>query len=131
MTAVEAVDLGELTDFWTAVCPSDRLVPNRGACVLVCSRQIAVFRTDDGGLYAVDNADPCCGANVISRGLVGSLGDAWIVASPMYKQRFDLSTGVCVDDATKRLSVYDIAEVNNTVFVRVGDSKGNDYRDIA
>jgi nitrite reductase (NADH) small subunit len=121
MTAMESADLGELTDVWIAVCKSDQLRPNRGVCALVEGIQVALFRTGDGGLYAVDNTDPCSGTNVISRGLVGSLGDVWIVASPMYKQRFELSTGVCIDDPTKGLAVHHVAEFKGCIFVMIGE----------
>jgi nitrite reductase (NADH) small subunit len=33
----------------------------------------------------------------MSRGIVGSRGDAPTVASPMHKQVFDLRTGICLD----------------------------------
>jgi nitrite reductase (NADH) small subunit len=40
---------------------------------------------------------------VLSRGLVGSLGERIVVASPLYKQHYDLQTGACVE--TPELSV--------------------------
>ena len=51
----------------------------------------------DGELHAIDNVDPCSGASVLSRGLVGDVDGVATVASPMYKQRFDLRTGRCLD----------------------------------
>ena len=41
--------------------------------------------------------DPFSGAYVMARGLVGTRGDAPTVASPMYKQIFDLRTGRCLE----------------------------------
>jgi NAD(P)H-dependent nitrite reductase small subunit len=73
----------------------------RGAAALVDGVQVALFRTFDDRVYAVQQHDPYSGANVISRGIVGTRGDAPTVASPMYKQVFDLRTGVCLDPVGK------------------------------
>ena len=35
--------------------------------------------------FAIDNVDPKSGASVLSRGLVGNLGDRVVVASPSTK----------------------------------------------
>jgi nitrite reductase (NADH) small subunit len=82
---------------WTAVCPYDRLEPERGVAALVDGAQVAVFRTYDGSLYAIANRDPVAGANVMSRGIVGTRGEAPTVASPLHKQVYDLRTGECLD----------------------------------
>jgi len=42
----------------------------------------------------------------MSRGIVGSKGDVPKVASPMYKQTFDLRTGRSLDDPTVALPSY-------------------------
>jgi nitrite reductase (NADH) small subunit len=85
--------------------PVDRLVPERGAAVLVEGQQVALFLVD-GSVYAVSHHDPYSGANVIARGIVGSSGERVTVASPMYKQVFDLATGVCLSEPTVRLPVW-------------------------
>lgn len=46
-------------------------------------------------LYAVDNRDPRSGANIIGRGLVGSVQGELVVAAPLYKQHFSLRSGEC------------------------------------
>jgi nitrite reductase (NADH) small subunit len=93
---------------WVAVCHLDDLAPERGACVLVHGRQVAVFRLADGSLHAISNYDPFSGAYVLSRGIVGSRGEAVKVASPMYKQSFDLRTGQCLDDPDVRIDVFEV-----------------------
>jgi nitrite reductase (NADH) small subunit len=82
---------------WTAVCRLDDLAPERGAAALVDGEQVALFRLVDGSVLAVQQRDPFSGAHVISRGIVGSRADVPTVASPMYKQVFDLRTGRCLD----------------------------------
>ena len=82
---------------WTAICPYERIEPERGVAALVAGAQIAIFRTHDGELLAISNFDPYGRANVLSRGIVGSRGGAPTVASPIFKQVFDLRTGACLD----------------------------------
>ena len=82
---------------WTAVCRLADLAPERGAAALVDGEQVALFRLVDGTVLAVQQHDPFSGAHVMSRGIVGSRGDAPTVTSPMYKQVFDLRTGRCLD----------------------------------
>ena len=91
------------------VCPLDRLVPERGAAVLVDEHQVALFRVvDDAGdrVYALSHHDPFSEANVMARGIVGSSGDRVTVASPMYKQVLDLASGVCLTEPDVRLPVW-------------------------
>lgn len=102
---------------WSAVCDYDDLPPERGTCALVEGRQIALFRTHDGSLYALANRDPFSGANVLARGIVGSRGGVPTVASPMYKQVFDLATGRCLDDPAVAVATYGVRVNGNRVQV--------------
>ncbi|EAP99767.1 Nitrite reductase (NAD(P)H), small subunit [Janibacter sp. HTCC2649] len=86
---------------WIAVCRLDDLAPERGSAALVGGEQVALFRTHSDDVYAVQQLDPFSGAFVMSRGIVGTRGDAPTVASPMYKQVFDLRTGECLDAVGK------------------------------
>jgi nitrite reductase (NADH) small subunit len=104
---------------WTPVCTLASLVPDRGAAALVNGHQVALFRlreTDE--VLAVDHRDPFSGANVIARGLVWSRGYAVTVASPVYKQVFDLRTGACLDDDSASLGVWETRVVAGVVEVR-------------
>jgi nitrite reductase (NADH) small subunit len=96
------------TSTGTVVCRYDELEPERGVAALVGEVQVALFRLDDGRVVAVDHRDPFSGANVMARGLVGSRGSIPTVASPMYKQVFDLLTGRCLDDPTVALASYPV-----------------------
>ncbi|WP_333679153.1 nitrite reductase small subunit NirD [Dyella sp.] len=82
---------------WTLVCDLEDIVSNTGVCALVDDQQVAVFRVGEQALYAIDNFDPNANAYVLSRGLIGSLGERVVVASPIYKQHFDLRTGECLE----------------------------------
>jgi nitrite reductase (NADH) small subunit len=82
---------------WIPVCPYDLLRPESGVTALIGDDQVAIFLGYDGSLFAIDNLDPCSGAHVLSRGIVGTRGDVTVVSSPMHKQAFDLRTGRCLD----------------------------------
>jgi nitrite reductase (NADH) small subunit len=92
---------------WTAACPYDYMIANRGVGVLLADgRQVALFRLDDGTLRAVGNIDPFSGAAVMSRGIVGDRAGRPTVQSPIKKQAFALDDGVCLDDPEVVLPVY-------------------------
>ena len=95
-------------DNWTAVCALDQIVPNTGVCALINGEQVAVFHVNDvePRVFAIGNFDPNCGAAVLSRGLVGNLGERIVVASPIYKQHFDLATGECLEAPDNSVASY-------------------------
>jgi nitrite reductase (NADH) small subunit len=100
---------------WTAVCPLDRLQPERGVAALVDGEPVAVFRTHDDRLFALHNVDPFSGASVLARGIVGDLDGRPVVASPLHKQHFVLETGTAVEDGTVRVATYRVRTVDGTV----------------
>ncbi len=107
---------------WTRICRVDDLLVERGAAALVDGRQIALFRTYDGRLFATDQIDPFSGAAILSRGIVGDRGGVPTVASPMYKQVFDLRTGACLDTQGKEpqsLGVHPVAVDDGVVLVKL------------
>ena len=101
---------------WTAVCAVQEIAPETGVCALVKRQHVAVFRVQDR-LYAIGNIDPKSGASVLARGLVGSLGERIVVASPLYKQHFDLATGECLEDPEHPVPAYAAKVENGRVWV--------------
>lgn len=93
---------------WSPVCPVTALQPECGVAALIGDHQVAVFRTFDDAVYAVDNRDPFTGAHVLARGIVGTRGDRPTVASPLHKQVFDLTTGASLDDPAVSVAVFDV-----------------------
>lgn len=85
------------TQNWTAVCAAEDILPDTGVCALVEQRHVAIFRLGAERFFAIDNVDPKSGASVLSRGLLGNLGERVVVASPLYKNHFDLATGECLE----------------------------------
>lgn len=109
---------GDVTTDWLGICRVDRVPRGGGVAALVHGRQVALFRTDDDRWHALDNRDPFTGANVLSRGIVGTHGTAATVASPLRKQRFELETGTCLDDATVAVAVHEVRVVHGVVELR-------------
>lgn len=106
---------------WVRVCALADLEVERGRAALLGGTQIALFLLDTGRVHAVSNFDPYSRANVISRGIVGTKQDAPTVASPMYKQVFDLRTGACLDTQGKEpasLHVWPVTVDEGDVLVR-------------
>lgn len=105
---------------WATICDLERLTTDRGVAALVDGRGVAIFRLHGGQLHAIDNDDPCSGASVLSRGIVGDVDGEPTVASPMYKQRFELRTGRCLDADTS-VRVHEIRAVGGVVEVRLAE----------
>ncbi|GAD79829.1 nitrite reductase small subunit NirD [Vibrio ezurae] len=84
---------------YQSICNIDDIVPGTGVCALVDGQQVAVFRpAQDEKVFAISNTDPFAQSNVLSRGLIVEHKQELWVASPLKKQRFNLSTGVCMED---------------------------------
>ena len=86
------------------ICKREDLIPNSGICALIDSQQIAVF-------YLPGKA------NVLSRGVVGDVQGRLVVASPLYKQHFDLITGQCLENAEATVPTYAIDLVDSEVVI--------------
>ncbi len=102
---------------YAAVCRLDQIDVEGGVAALVGGVALAIFRTHDGNVYATSNCDPCSMTSVMARGIVGTRGDAPVVASPMHKQSFDLRTGQCLDDEEKSIMTYDVRVDDGMVLV--------------
>lgn len=101
------------------VCNTSDLIPNSGVCVLLGDEQIAVFYLpkETPSVYALGNWDPIGRANVLSRGIVGDLNGKLVVASPLYKQHFDLTTGECMEDAEMSVPNYQVSIADDQVVI--------------
>lgn len=106
----------------TPICRLDAIEVEGGVTALVDGEAVAVFRTYDGGLFALSNFDPFSQASVLARGIIGSRGGAPFVASPIHKQAFDLRTGECLDDPGVTVPTYDV-HVTSDGTVVVGDKR--------
>ncbi|MEK8050017.1 nitrite reductase small subunit NirD [Ideonella sp. DXS22W] len=102
---------------WTEVCALDDILPDTGVAARVAGRHVAVFRVGQDRLYAIDNVDPKSGASVLARGLVGNLGERVVVASPLYKNHFDLATGECLELPDQSVQAHPVRAEQGRVLV--------------
>ena len=105
-----------MSNSWKPVCSLDDLKEGLGVCALLDGHQVALFNVT-GKVYAVSNHDPFSGSNVISRGITGDLQGRIVVASPIYKQHFELETGICLEDESVTLESYPTEVVDGQVMV--------------
>ena len=103
---------------WTTVCHLDDILPNAGVAALIDETQVAIFRVEDK-VYALANKDPFSNANVLSRGIVGSVKGTLVVASPIYKQHFSLEAGNCLEDDAVSIPCYQARTEGNLVQIQI------------
>jgi NAD(P)H-dependent nitrite reductase small subunit len=75
----------------------------------------------DSAVYAISNYDPFGNANVLSRGIIGDINGQPVVASPLYKQHFNLQTGNCLEDETVTIPAYAVRLENGSVQVSIAE----------
>lgn len=103
---------------WQEICKLSALSPDTGVCAWHKGEQVALFRIGTSELVlAVSNYDPIGGANVLSRGIIGSIGERLVVASPLYKQHYDLRTGECLEDNTVQLKTWPVKSEQGIVLL--------------
>lgn len=105
------------TSNWTAVCTASDILPNTGVCARVDGRHVAIFRVGTNEHYAIDNYDPKSRASVLSRGLVGNLGERIVVASPLHKHHFDLRSGECLESPEHSVRAHHVQLQGDQVLV--------------
>jgi nitrite reductase (NADH) small subunit len=102
---------------WVDICTTDDLVENSGICAVLPHHkddtsegsftQIALFYLPiNEQVFVLSNFDPIGEANVMYRGIIGSINDEPMVSSPLYKQHFSLTTGQCFEQQDISLKVY-------------------------
>jgi len=111
------------TQTWFDICNVDDILQGMGRCALFNEQQVAIFRikniNGEEQFYAIDNYCPFSKSNTISRGLTGSIANKIVVASPIYKQHFELSTGFCLEDESVSLKTYTVRLNGNTIQLAV------------
>ncbi|WP_068716558.1 nitrite reductase small subunit NirD [Vibrio tritonius] len=105
---------------WKTICKTSDIAPNSGVCAKVGDKQVAIFfsqRTNH--FYAIGNYDPIGKANVLSRGIIGSIDDQLYVASPLYKQHWNLVTGACLEKPELSIATYEVQQANDEIQIRI------------
>ncbi|MGI0117504.1 nitrite reductase small subunit NirD [Zooshikella sp. RANM57] len=106
---------------WDYLCDLNDIPQDSGICVFYQNQQIALFYISRiNKVYAVSNYDPIGKANVISRGIIGSIDEQLVVASPLFKQHFNLTTGECIENPDVCLKIYNVRVFDD--LVKINDS---------
>ncbi|POG22044.1 nitrite reductase (NAD(P)H) small subunit [Aeromonas bestiarum] len=104
---------------WLRVCELAALPEQAGRSAWLGGRALALFRLGER-VYALDDLDPLAGVAVLSRGLVGDCGGEPVVASPLYKQRYALADGRCLDDPALKVACWPVMQSAGEVWVLLG-----------
>jgi assimilatory nitrate reductase catalytic subunit len=103
---------------WTFICELEEILPEGGVCALIGARQIALFRVGDA-IHALDDLDPASGVHVLSRGIIADIRGERVVASPLYKHHYSLSTGRCLEDPAHSVATHPVRVTGGRVFVHL------------
>lgn len=103
------------------ICPLADLAPGDALRVDEVSPPIAVFRTDDGEVFAVD--DTCTHQDA-------SLADGWLegceVECPLHASRFNLRTGqVDAPPAKRAIRTHAVTVIDGDIHVDLSDAEPN------
>ncbi|MGY3857474.1 nitrite reductase small subunit NirD [Aeromonas intestinalis] len=101
---------------WLRVCALSALPVQAGRSAWLKGRALALFRLGER-VYALDAVDPLAGVAVLGRGLVGDCGGEPVVASPLYKQRYALVDGRCLDDPALSVTTWPVMLADEAVWV--------------
>jgi nitrite reductase (NADH) large subunit len=98
------------------VCQLDDIFDGGGVCALIDGEQVALLRVGEE-VFALENRDPFSAANVMARGLTGDIAGQLVVASPVYKQHFNLRSGRCLEDEAVSLRCWPCGVLDGRVWV--------------
>lgn len=109
-------------DGFQAVLTSDALRMGQPRTVGVGGATVAVFRAE-GGVYAIDNA---C---VHEDGPLGEGTQAGLVITcPYHDWRYDIRTGQCLSEPTRRVACYAVKESGGYIWVGRKTAEGSGDR---
>lgn len=119
-TALKQSVIFKSREAWIEVCHVTEILPFTGVAALIEGEQVAIFRlAAEDQCFAVSNYDPFSKAYVLSRGLVGDKNGVIKIASPIYKNTFNLMTGQCLEDENVWLRTWTTRVVEGIVQVAV------------
>ncbi len=116
----ETITLERVGVAWFRAVRVSDVPPNGGACVRYNGTQIAVFyfvRRNEW--FACQNLCPHKRQMVLSRGILGSVGDQPKVACPFHKRSFSLQTGECLNAAEESIRVFPVKVEDGWVYIEV------------
>lgn len=107
---------------WILACYTDDVPENGGVCMKHGDEQIAIYNFKRRNeWYATQNLCPHKQQMALSRGMIGSAGDACEpkVACPFHKKTFSLLTGECLSGDEYQIKTYPVKVEDGKVYVGV------------
>lgn len=103
---------------WLVACHVDDAIENGGVCIKHENQQIALFYfTRRNEWFATQNECPHKRQMILSRGMIGSLGEEPKVACPFHKKTFSLSTGECLSGDECAIKTYPVKIEDGLVYI--------------
>ncbi|MBZ0287401.1 MAG: nitrite reductase small subunit NirD [Anaerolineae bacterium] len=119
-TALKESVIFKSRESWIDVCQVSDILPFTGVAALINGEHVAIFRlAAEDECYAISNYDPFSKAYVLSRGLVGDKNGVVKIASPIYKNTFNLMTGQCLEDENVWLRTWTVRVLDGILQVAV------------
>ncbi len=116
----ENQDCGQLQRQWVKVGHVSDFPTDGGAAIKYGNLQIAVFNfSSRGEWYACQNMCPHKNSLVLSRGIIGTVGEEPKVACPLHKKPFSLATGKCLSDEEFSVKVFPVKVIKDEVFLEL------------
>jgi nitrite reductase (NADH) large subunit len=111
---------GESSERWISVGTLNDFPKDGGAAIKVGKVQIAVFNfASRGEWYACQNMCPHKNAFVLSRGIVGTAGEAPKVSCPLHKKPFSLQTGESLSGEDFSVKVFPVKVAGDAVYLKL------------
>ena len=85
------------------VCALDELPRGMGRSFVIADQSVAVFRTREGSVHAVENVCPHRGGPLADGVIAGNR-----IVCPLHARRFDLETGSCDDASVCSVKRFDV-----------------------
>lgn len=107
---------------WKLACRVEDTIANGGVCLKLEDQQIALFyfkRRNEW--YATQNECPHKRQMILSRGMIGSLGDSPKVACPFHKKTFALDTGECLSGDECAIKTYPVKIEDGLVYIALNN----------
>ncbi|TJZ60388.1 nitrite reductase small subunit NirD [Sphingobacterium olei] len=105
---------------WLTACHVDDAVENGGVCIKHEDQQIALFYfTRRNEWFATQNECPHKRQMILSRGMIGSLGEEPKVACPFHKKTFSLRTGECLSGDECAIKTFPVKVEDGLVYIGV------------
>lgn len=117
---METEFLADIETKWFFACKISDVPENGGACVKHGEEQIAIYNfSRRNEWFATQNLCPHKQQMVLSRGMIGSMGETCEpkVACPFHKKTFSLVSGQCLSGEDYELKTYPVRIIDDKVYV--------------